>query len=322
MIALSELLADNYNLDVDDVKLFTSHFGTEIYLAQTNKGKYIVKTLPLEYDHDMEKEGHITEYLHNNGVPVARLLKTKNGEYVVKTDERQFHVQDFIEGEVLAVNTAPEWFMEQSASILGKIHAVLKNYGELGVNFGGDFFRKETALGRKQRYIKGLNKAVETGNSTLVMDLEERIKHLDRISAFDIGSTKLTYVNSHGDFYIGQIIVKDENITVIDWTTACKLPASLEVIMSYVFAGPDCKYGIISGDGLKRYINRYSKHFQLTDYDIQIMPYLLYFQQIMCHYSPPYENIPATYKPVCNLINSFAKWLYENVEILEKELQI
>ena len=167
MIALGELIADNYNLDVDDMKLFTSHFGTEIYSAQTNKGKYIVKTLPLEYDHDMEKEGHITEYLHNNGVPVVRLLKTKNGEYVVKTDERQFHVQDFIEGEVLAVNTTPEWFMEQSGDILGKIHAVLQNYDELGVNFGGDFFRKENALDQKQHYIKQLNKAVEVGNTSL-----------------------------------------------------------------------------------------------------------------------------------------------------------
>ena len=72
---LSELLAENYNFIVDDVELFTSHFGTEIYSAKTNKGEYIVKTLPLDYDHDMEKEGHITDYLHDNGIkPVCSLI--------------------------------------------------------------------------------------------------------------------------------------------------------------------------------------------------------------------------------------------------------
>ena len=64
----------------------------------------------------------------------------------------------------------------------------------------------------------------------------------------------------------------------------------------------------------------YSKYFTLNNYDIQIMPYILYFQQLMCHYEPPYSNVADTYKPMCNLINNFTKWLYENVEIASNEL--
>lgn len=51
-----------------------------------------------------------------------------------------------------------------------------------------------------------------------------------------------------------------------------------------------------------------------------MMPYVLYFQQIMCHYAPPYDNIPDEYKPLCKLINNYTNWLYENVETLSDEL--
>jgi len=150
--------------------------------------------------------------------------------------------------------------------------------------------------------------------------LEGRIKHLERISAFAIETDKLTYSNSHGDYYIGQFIVNGREVTVIDWTGACKLPTALEVMMSYVFAAPECANGEINSDGLKRYIDQYSSYSKMSDYDIKVMPYLFYYQQIMCHYPPPYNGIPEKYKPVCRLINRFTKWMYENAEGLERSL--
>jgi hypothetical protein len=78
--------------------------------------------------------------------------------------------------------------------------------------------------------------------------------------------------------------------------------------------------GKIDTIGLKKYIGHYLKSFSLNNYDIQMMPYILYFQQLMCHYSPPYSNVPDTYKPICKLINSFTNWLYLNVKNLSKEL--
>src|SRR5690554_5368496 len=118
---LNELITANYGIKINKLNLVDSYFGTEIYLAESDDGRYIVKLLPLSVI-GLEKEGHITEFLRNNGIPVARLLKTKNGGYVVKTDNTQFHVQEFIEGDVFKVNTAPGWLLEGSAYILGKIH--------------------------------------------------------------------------------------------------------------------------------------------------------------------------------------------------------
>lgn len=313
---LSKLISDNYTLELKELKLIDSHFGTKIFLAQTNKGKYIVKTLPSGSE-DMENEGHITEYLYNNGISVPRLLKTNIGTYHVETEKFQFHIQEFIEGETLKVNTAPEWFLEKSANIIGKVHNVLKDYRKLKTNFDGVFFDKSNVKGSINHYSEKLNDSIKVNDKKLI---SERIDHLERILLFDIDPSKLTYSNSHGDFHIGQIIADSENLTVIDWTAACRLPVCLDIITPYVFSSPECRDGKINGDGLKRFISNYSKYFSLNDYDIKIMPYLFYYQQIICGYSPPYDGIPETYIPICKLINNFTKWLYENVETLSKEL--
>ena len=213
-----------------------------------------------------------------------------------------------------------QWFLEKSAKILGKTHDILNNYCELPTNYGKDFFQRDNVNDTKQYYSNMLNQAAEQNNKSLISLLEERLKHLSRVSSFDIDAGRLTYLNSHGDFWISQIIVKDADLTVIDWTSACKLPACLEVIMSYTTSAVQCKDGKIDSEGLKRYINHYSEYSHLSDYDIKIMPYLYYYQQIMCHYPPPYDNIPVVYKPICTFINNFTSWLHENAGILSEKL--
>ena len=316
---LEKLIADNYNMEIRNMTLIDHHFGTKIYLLVTDKGKYIVKTLPLHAE-GMENEGYITEYLHKSGISVARLLKTICGTYHVRTDDMQFHVQEYIEGETLQVNTAPEWFMEKCVCTLGKIHHILKGYGELNTNFNGDFFSKPFANAAKDHYLEQLREARERKDTASIPALQERVKHLERIAEFDIDAKKLTYSNSHGDFWIAQIIVRGEELTVIDWTSACRLPVCLEIIMSYATADPACKEGAIDAGRLNRYISHYLQHFTLTGYDIKMMPYVYYHQQILCHYPPPYDNVPDAYKPICAQINNSANWLYDNAETLSKEL--
>ena len=52
------------------------------------------------------------------------------------------------------------------------------------------------------------------------------------------------------------------------------------------------------------------------------MPYLYYFQQMICNYNPAeYGNIPYMYKPIRDLIINVTNWLYENVDVLAEELR-
>lgn len=309
----------NYGLKIESIELIDSHFGTEIYLLQTDLNKYIVKTIPVNCK-DLQNEGYITEFLCDKGISVAKILKTNKGEYSVRTKKMQFHIQNYIEGITLSVNTAPDWFMEKSAQTLGRIHSILKDYEVLERSFDDDFFNVLHIMSKKDFLLNLLDSKEAKKDETMAFDIKEQIKHADKIASFKIIPQNLTYSNSHGDYYIGQIITKDESFTVIDWSSACCLPICIEVIMSYTFADPYCSNGNIDIHRLKEYIKQYSQYFALSDYDLKIMPYLFYWHQFLTNYTPPFSVVPEGYKAVSKLINNLMNWLYENVDKLSNEL--
>lgn len=196
------IIENNFNLKVSDIQLLDKHFGTELYLIKTDIGKYIVKVLPL-YMENVKNEGEVTEYLYNHGLKVARFMKSNDDAYVVKTPEFQFTVQQFIEGESLSINTAPDWFISKSAEFLGQTALLLKDYEGLSLRFGKDFFSPKTVRRKMWQYKKELIKAKKAKDADIIPVWEEQIRHLKRISKIHIDAKKLTYANSHGDYHIG-----------------------------------------------------------------------------------------------------------------------
>jgi aminoglycoside phosphotransferase (APT) family kinase protein len=303
-------------MDVITLDLLDNHFGTEIYIAQANNGKFIIKTLPLHCG-NLETEGRVTDYLLSRGIPVARILLTKSGKYSVETDTIHFHVQEFIEGITPPLNSLSDDLLDKLADTLGRIHGIMSDYDDLPTSFGKDFFDKNVPLEALVRYTEALG---HVGNDEILSsELSRRIEHLKRILSFNIDTDKLTYGNSHGDFHVGQIIVDGDKLVVIDWTSASRVPLCLEAINSFVTAAPACRLGKIDAHGFKRYIERYSRHFTLTEYDLRSMPFVLYWQQLLCHYDPPYRDVVSSYRPVCTLINNFTDWLYDNAENLSEQ---
>lgn len=314
------IIESNFNLEVSDIELLDKHFGTELYLINTDAGKYIVKVLPF-YMENVKNEGELTEHLYNHGIKVARFLKSKDDTYVVKTSEFQFTVQQFIDGVSLSVNTAPDWFISESADFLGQTALLLKDYEGLSLRFGKDFFSTKTVRSKMWQYKKELVRAKKAKEMNIVPIWEEQIRHLKRISKFHIDTQKLTYANSHGDYHIGQAIIHNNDFTVVDWSSACRLPICLDVITSYVFSSPTCAEGKIDADRLKEYIRQFTEKFTLTEYDIKAMPYVLYFWHCMCNYRPDeLADIPDSYKAIAKLINNFLNWLYDHVEELSEQL--
>lgn len=244
----------------------------------------------------------------------------KNGEYVVKADKMQFHIQEFIEGKTLEVNTAPDCFLEQSAQTLGKIHNALKGYKRMKISFGEDFFNVSNVIDKKQSLLSLLDSEETKKDELMAFEIKEQIKHAEKISGFNIDTSKLTYSNSHGDYYISQIITHDKEFTVIDWTSACCLPICNEIIMSYAFADPACKNGTIDIHKFKQYIDQYLYYNKLSEYDLKIMPYLFYWHLFLTNYTPPFSLVPVSYKLISVLINNLLNWLYENVDKLSSEI--
>jgi len=315
---LQSQIIKEYNLLLVGMKLLDSHFGTEIYLAQTGEGKYIVKKTPPGAGR-YEREGNVTSFLTERGLPVGRLLPAKDGAYAVSGDGYQFTVQAYIEGETWAVNTAPDWFLDESARLLGRIHTVLRDYEPLPVHFDADFFSAEEVRRKKQYLSSQLNACADDETCP---ELRGQIKHAERILSFAIDAAKFTYANSHGDYYIGQFIAKDRHVSVIDWSSACFLPVCIELMMSYVYAEPLCANGEINGARLIKYIQKYEAHsgIKLSREELALMPYAFYHHQYLTNYTPPFRDVPESYRVIADLVNNTLDWLYEHVEQLSKEL--
>lgn len=316
------LIERHYDLQVSDLQLMNRHFGTEIYTAETTGGKYLVKVMPLFYQ-NVDSEGMVAEHLARHGLKVAHFLPNREGNFVTKCAENQFTVQEFAEGKTLALNSAPEWFLEKAADYLGKTTVALKDYGPLPVPFGDAFFAPGNALQKMHQYLDE-QKAAE---ASLVPFYEEQIHHLERIAQFHIYTDRLTYANSHGDFHIGQAIVREGDITVVDWASACCLPICLDIATCYAFASPRCSEGAVDAEGLCRFIRTYSKHAPLTMYDIQALPYVMYFWYCICNYSPTElasiaasDHLAEDYQPIAVLIQKLLRWLSVHTEELSEEL--
>ena len=224
-----------------------------------------------------------------------------------------------MEGKTLALNSAPKWFLEKAADYLGRTTVALRDYSPLPLAFGKDFFAPGTALHKKQQYCVEQKSA----GTALIPIYEEQIHHLERIARFCIDTDRLTYANSHGDFHIGQAIVQDRDITVVDWASAC----CLDIAACYAFASPHCSEGAVDAEGLCRFIRTYAKHAPLTLYDIQALPYVMYFWYCICNYSPTeLASIAASDhraendQPIDVLIQKLLRWLSVHAEELSNKL--
>ena len=83
--------------------------------------------------------------------------------------------------------------------------------------------------------------ARNNGDKQIEADLLYRIDLMKRFPKYDFDLNRLTCVNTHGDFFISQLICGVDRINaVIDWTTACVHPAVWEIMRSYVYAAPEC----------------------------------------------------------------------------------
>lgn len=287
---IRNLLKQEYNLEATLIKPMTTGVGGDTFLIETGNGKYVFKLADINEINRPEMEPEICSFLFQKGLAVSEFYKNKSDEYLVKMpDDRCGHLQGFIEGNVFSMNRAPEWFMGQSALLLGKLHRALCDYRELPVGIGKDFFYYMTPANALKSYRKSLTKAMESKENDIVEDLEFRITLTEQFPEMEFELEKLTYRNTHGDYTVNQIICDDNNIkAVIDWTCACRHPVVWELTRSFFYASPSCANGGFDEAEFKEYVRAYGSVLALNQYDMKKLLALYYYQLAVCDYYKQY----------------------------------
>lgn len=284
-------LKQYYGIDVLNIEKASIGAGSDTYFVQTSKSKYVAK-FPSDSNINYPKqEPALCNYMLNKGLPVCEFIANAQGEYLTPIDDRLLQVQRFLEGTTYDLHSAPNWLMNEMAAMLGRIHAALKEYPPLPEGIGKGFFQYMTPDNALRSYHNSLAIAQHNGDTSIENDLHYRIDLLSQFPYSHIDINLFSCGNTHGDYFISQIIAGEHKINAVtDWTSACVHPYVWELLRSFVYAAPSCREGSINISEFLDYLDTYLQYFPLTDIDIINMPVLYYYQIAVCDYYGQYYS--------------------------------
>ena len=323
---IDKLIKKHYNIDVSNyVKLGVGAGSNTYHVKATDGNEFILKNANINEANNPQNEPKICEHLLNKEIPVSEFVPDMQGSYLWCDGDDVYHMQKFISGTSYDVHCAPNWLMVKMPQILGRIHAALRDYNDLPIGIGENFFKYMTPQSAMISYRKSFEYIVANGYTDLGDDLQYRIKLMSCFDIPKIDLSKLTRTATHGDFFISQLICKDVEIAgVVDWTTACVHPIVWEIIRSFVYGSQASKDGIIVISDFIEYTKNYLKHAPLNSYDLKMMPYVFYYQISVCDYYNQYFQSNTDnrhiYLDQAVLSTKMMKWFEKHVAELSEAL--
>ena len=273
--SIRKIMKENYKIEISKIEKINR--GTaNIYKIQSKEKKYILKEFSQgRTEESVIKETNIINYLKERNIKVPIYIKSIEGKFYTKYNDRIIVVQEYIEGYTMENNTGNYEKTIESATILGKMTKALINYKGLSEDGIIEKWFSRESLKKGIEQLTDLKSKINDDNpykSIFEKDIDDKInmsKDLIESFNFDIIS-KLSIMNSHGDYSVQQLIYNDKvGTTVIDFETAKKLPIIWEVMRSYSYIDEDAKGGNINIETLIDYVKEFSKYITLNKYDLK-----------------------------------------------------
>lgn len=320
-----EVVKNIYNIDVYQVEKLNRGSAN---LYSLNANKYIFKEFQTKYTkEEIDKEIIIINHLKEDNIPVPEYVKTISGEYSFVYENRIVIMQKFIDGYTMESNTGNYDQILESAEYLGKIIKSLETLKiELPSNDVSSWYSKETINESIEKQQKLLQKVSADTYPQIYRDLTDKIFMLkyvrDNLDFSDM--SKLTVMNTHGDYSVLQFIYEDGKINaIIDFVSACRMPIVWEIIRSYSYIDPKAKEGKIDIDNLVQYVKTFTNYVKLNEYDFKFMSYLYLVQLLASTFG--YKQYIADNSKTSLLDFAFfrtrlCKYLFENAEKITKTL--
>ena len=287
---IANIVNNYYNIGELKHALPISNGSANIYLIETDCGsKYVLKEFQSGYSkRSIKNEFEITSFLLSNGISTSMFIANNANDFLTIFKRKKITLQRFIDGYTPEQHNLPIYLMDDSARLLGKLHKTLSRYEikryEFKKNWDDDKLRAKT----KEKFEKLISMAQEKRDNyteQIISDIQYKIQNIENIKKFDLDRKRITYVNSHGDYSLLQLICKANKIeAVIDFASACNLPAIWEIIRSFSYADSMCRQSIIDTNSLKKYLHNYLSEFPLKHEDIMNITYIYILQLSLSSY--------------------------------------
>lgn len=264
---INKIFLEKYGLCVKNIR--TVQGGRSIiFQIDTDCGRYILKQCRKDISYEtITTEIDVCRYLNERGISTSEFLSIQS------IRGRYFTIQKYISGRIYDNNQVPEVVLYESGKILKDIRQILQDYPSNRVRWrpGWPFDYDYEQTLKELEIIK--NNAIrerDEYSKQIINDVEYKTKLIREVKNTNlIDTNKLTYVNTHGDFSVRQLIVnaKHNKISVIDFEDFCKMPAVWEIIRSYSYASKECVNAIIDRSNFLEYLEKTELGMTLTDYD-------------------------------------------------------
>ncbi|MGN0598297.1 MAG: phosphotransferase [Oscillospiraceae bacterium] len=316
-----------YEIEIDSMETSENGAGSLTYFVTSAGRKYVVKYPSDNEINHPETEISVCGELIKKGIPACKFLPNKNGSFLSSDESgRRFTLQHFYEGVTYGYHEAPERLQKASAVMLANIHITMKDFENIPIGIGGDFFKYRRPENMPEAYSPTLKKAIENGDNEIAAEIRSNIIVIESMPKYEFDINSFTCGNTHGDYMISQLIWKDDEINgVIDLTCACKHPLIWEVVRSYVFMAPEAALGEINIDALVRYISNYTEICPLNRYDIENAGRLFYYFLSVCNfYGQYYDSISRNrtiYLEQAEMSSKLLLWFEKHIDELDAELK-
>ena len=321
---ITRLLKEKYDLSVKEVRK-TELGSANCFRINDGKNDYFLKEFQTSFlKEDLIREAQLLDHLVEEGIPVARMIKTKTQEYAFEQEGHVISLQEYVQGTCYGYNDFPKKLLSQTAVMLGKIHTALKGY-PLPVGMDQEWlatYDAETLCREYDELAKSV-KPEDPHYAQLMEDFRYKKTLAVRCMEYMKYYEGVTYGSTHGDYQGCQLICDTNGIkAVIDFSSARKLPLIWEIMRSYVQSSNDARNeAVIDVDALCEYVKAYLEEAMLTKTDLKSMPYVYLFQLARSKYG--YNEYLTTDSEDREGLIRFAFWrtqMCREVEAKAKEI--
>lgn len=209
-IVLSELVK-RFGTDIKELKLIHQNSRHCVYEYEIKNRKFILKTARGSGADVNLIKGELdwVNYLYDKGVNVSRAIPSTNSELVesVEVDGSHFSAYSFekLEIENSADNNKDSDIAQKLGQIMGQMHVLAKDYKPKDVSSKRpEWYNKD--------WLKEPDKALHPSHNIVIEKCHDLRK---KLSLFD--SDKDSYGLIHDDLHMGNVIIFNGKITVIDF---------------------------------------------------------------------------------------------------------
>ncbi|MDD2649076.1 MAG: phosphotransferase [Eubacteriales bacterium] len=204
---IKALLERSYNIKTDKITKSADGAGSDTFFLSASGCRYVLKFPEESPMNAPENEPELCEHLFRDGISVSRFVRGLDGKFIQHDESgAPFHLRHYIEGMQFKANTMPKAEMALAADALSRIHASLSSFPPLPEGIGSGFFVYMTPDRAPESYERAIKAASESGAADIKAELEWRIGLMKRMKKAEFDLSRLSVVNTHGDYTNNQLI--------------------------------------------------------------------------------------------------------------------